>query len=123
MLHLHLQNTMYGTAHWAAPEVLRGEKATEASDIYSLGITMYEMFTRKIPSLGATPAYIRENVRSGIMRFVTKIEFESSMPDLMEISRVLVQYQMHDQVETRNKNTTTTNADGRTRRCCVRHRW
>lgn len=32
---------MYGTAHWAAPEVLRGEPANEASDVYSLGITLY----------------------------------------------------------------------------------
>ena len=59
---------MYGTAHWAAPEVLRGEPASEASDIYSLGITLYEMFTRKIPYLGASPAFIRENVRTGVMR-------------------------------------------------------
>jgi len=35
------EGTMYGTAHWAAPEVLRGEPATESSDVYSLGITLY----------------------------------------------------------------------------------
>ncbi|KAI0031965.1 kinase-like domain-containing protein, partial [Vararia minispora EC-137] len=31
-----------GTLRWMAPECLRGEKPTKASDIYSLGITIWE---------------------------------------------------------------------------------
>ncbi|HEX4453118.1 MAG TPA: protein kinase [Kofleriaceae bacterium] len=34
--------TMFGTPAYMAPEVLLGERSTEASDIYSLGIVLYE---------------------------------------------------------------------------------
>jgi serine/threonine-protein kinase len=39
-----------GTIQLLAPELLRGdEKASARSDIYALGITMYDMFTGKYP--------------------------------------------------------------------------
>ncbi len=41
-------NTM-GSVHYFSPEQARGTNITEKSDIYSLGITMYEMATGKVP--------------------------------------------------------------------------
>ncbi|CAK5090917.1 unnamed protein product [Meloidogyne enterolobii] len=38
-----------GSAAWMAPEVFQGESYTHKSDIYSLGISMWEMATRKYP--------------------------------------------------------------------------
>ncbi|KAF8817853.1 Tyrosine kinase-like (TKL) protein, partial [Cardiosporidium cionae] len=38
-----------GSLHWMAPEVLRGEGMTKASDIYSFGVILWEMLTREIP--------------------------------------------------------------------------
>lgn len=38
-----------GTPNWMAPEICRGEKNTEASDVYSFGLIVWEMVTRKIP--------------------------------------------------------------------------
>ncbi len=38
-----------GTLDYAAPECLRGEACTQASDLYSLGVVLYEMLTRKLP--------------------------------------------------------------------------
>ncbi|KAL7068598.1 protein kinase domain-containing protein [Cryptosporidium serpentis] len=38
-----------GTHHWMAPEVLRGEGFTKAADVYSFGMILWEMLTRKIP--------------------------------------------------------------------------
>ncbi|MFP6584116.1 MAG: serine/threonine-protein kinase [Candidatus Hydrogenedentota bacterium] len=37
------------TPMFAAPELVRKEKATKLSDMYSLGIMMYIMFTQKVP--------------------------------------------------------------------------
>ena len=38
-----------GTANYSAPEYFKGEQGTNRSDIYSLGVIAYEMFTGKLP--------------------------------------------------------------------------
>ena len=45
-----------GTPHWMAPEILRQDKYTEASDVYSYGVIMWEMITGKIPYHGRSIA-------------------------------------------------------------------
>lgn len=41
-----------GSPPWMAPEILRGEKATTAADVYSFAIVMYELYSRKDPYEG-----------------------------------------------------------------------
>ncbi len=38
-----------GTAHYFSPEQAKGERVVPASDIYAVGVTMYEMLTGKLP--------------------------------------------------------------------------
>ena len=38
-----------GTVQWAAPEVLKKEEYTEKSDIYSLGVVLWEILTGELP--------------------------------------------------------------------------
>lgn len=44
-------NTM-GSVHYLSPEQARGGYSDEKSDIYSLGVTMYEMLSGKVPFAG-----------------------------------------------------------------------
>ena len=44
-----------GSVHYMAPEVSQGKTPTFQSDIYSLGITFFELITGKVPYDGANP--------------------------------------------------------------------
>ncbi|MDA3845484.1 MAG: Stk1 family PASTA domain-containing Ser/Thr kinase [Vallitaleaceae bacterium] len=44
-----VQDTQTGSVHYISPEQARGQISDEKSDIYSLGITMYEMATGTLP--------------------------------------------------------------------------
>lgn len=48
-------DTIVGSVHYLSPEQARGETAGPRSDIYSLGIVLYEMVTGELPFQGETP--------------------------------------------------------------------
>ncbi|HET7802152.1 MAG TPA: protein kinase, partial [Humibacillus xanthopallidus] len=50
--------TILGTAAYLPPEQARGEAATPASDLYSLGILLYQMLTGRPPFEGDTPVAV-----------------------------------------------------------------
>lgn len=51
-------NSTIGSVHYMAPERVRGSKATVQSDIYALGIILFEMLTGKVPFDGDTTVSI-----------------------------------------------------------------
>ena len=51
-------NGVLGSVHYFAPEQARGEGVNACSDLYSLGVVMYEMVTAKLPFTGDTPVAI-----------------------------------------------------------------
>ncbi|WP_085524022.1 Stk1 family PASTA domain-containing Ser/Thr kinase [Tuberibacillus sp. Marseille-P3662] len=51
-------NSIMGSAHYLSPEQAKGEKGTIKSDIYALGIVMYEMLTGQLPYPGDSPVSV-----------------------------------------------------------------
>lgn len=52
------QDFVMGSAHYISPEQARGDDVTFASDIYSVGVVLYELLTGKVPFDGESPVTI-----------------------------------------------------------------
>lgn len=64
---LTLDGRVLGTTDYVSPEQALGQKVTGQSDIYSLGVVLYEMLTGGVPFTGDTPVavamrHVREDV-------------------------------------------------------------
>lgn len=57
-----ISGTLSGTLLYMSPEILRGETATSASDVFSLGALLYELWTGRHPFAGDTPLDVLEAI-------------------------------------------------------------
>ncbi|MFM7317080.1 MAG: protein kinase domain-containing protein, partial [bacterium] len=54
-----------GTLRYMSPEQLHGEEATPRSDIYSLGVVLFELVTNRSPYLSDEPVQLRSIIMAG----------------------------------------------------------
>ncbi len=73
--------TLLGTAAYMAPEVVRGEQATPAADVYSLGAVLYELVTGRPPRRAASIADLvsEEPVRPPSEHVELPVELEDAI--------------------------------------------
>jgi len=78
---------MIGTPEYMSPEQVEGKEVDQRSDIYSLGIILYEMVTGRVPFEGDTPFAIgvkHKNLNNIILRCLEK-DKEKRYQDVREI--------------------------------------
>jgi beta-lactam-binding protein with PASTA domain len=71
--------SILGTAHYISPEQAMGESVGPASDLYSLGVVLYEMLTGELPFDADTPIAIAMKHVNGNLR--PPREIDPSIPD------------------------------------------
>ncbi|MBF0196618.1 MAG: protein kinase [Planctomycetes bacterium] len=76
-----MPGTILGTVAYMAPEVACGETATKSSDIYSLGIVLYELITGRLPYHADTPLKTIDIIKSGRVTF--NDENQKQIPKLL----------------------------------------
>ncbi len=61
---------VYGTPRYASPEQLRGDPITTATDVYQLGVLLFELLTGEQPARAGTPSLgaLRESILAGDLR-------------------------------------------------------
>lgn len=58
ILSLNETKGKFGTTHWMPPEIMKGKRYEEASDVFSYGMILWEMLTGKVPYYGMNPNQI-----------------------------------------------------------------
>lgn len=80
------QNTLtqeaLGSVHYISPEQARGSHIDARSDIYSVGVVMYEMLTMRLPYEGDSPVSVAIQHINSIP--LTPREIDSNIPEALE---------------------------------------
>lgn len=77
-----ITSNVMGSVHYTSPEQARGGYSDEKSDIYSLGITMFEMLTGRVPFNGETTVAIA--IKHIQEEMIPLREFDPEIPGSVE---------------------------------------
>src|SRR5688572_3980171 len=80
------EGMVFGTPEFMSPEQARGEKLDGRSDIYSLGIILYELLTGKLPFDAAQPMeFIQKHIKEPPIPFSRRVPNREFPPGLWEV--------------------------------------
>jgi len=114
--------TILGTANYISPEQAQGTSVSSKSDLYSLGIVMYEMLSGRTPFIGETPISIAtqhltekprplielvENIPGGIDKIILKLlnkKPESRFKSAADLRAALIQQKSYLQMNETKEN-------------------
>ena len=88
-----------GTVSYMAPEITVGEKASNASDLYAMGVVLYEMITRQVPFKSSTPLSTLHLIRTKALPDISAV-----VPDIPIRLKHYVEKLCHKKPENRFQN-------------------
>ncbi len=80
--HVTRSDFVIGSVHYMAPEVAQSNPATERSDIYSMGITFFELITGRVPFDAESPVQVA--VMQAKDKFPSIKKFNPKTPECIE---------------------------------------
>ncbi|MGH2498341.1 MAG: serine/threonine protein kinase [Ktedonobacteraceae bacterium] len=93
--------TLVGSIYYASPEQVWGQTLDNRSDIYALGVVLYEMVTGQRPFTGRTLPELTTAIVSGLLRHPTALNAELS-PELEQIILTAMARKRDDRYEHAN---------------------
>lgn len=86
---LTMPGAVTGTPAYQSPEQARGEKVDARSDVFALGIVMFEMFTRQLPFAGTNTVAFLHNLHFSPPRDLAELRPDLPKPLTSLVSRML----------------------------------
>ncbi len=77
------EEDVLGTVQYSAPEYLYGDPGSESSDIFSLGVIVYQMLTGKLP-YGTQAAKVRTRKQAAKLRYTSACHHNPRIPDWVD---------------------------------------
>ena len=83
-------NSVMGSAHYISPEQASGKSINVSTDIYSLGVVLYELLTGEVPFRGETPVSVAlQHVKDRVV--APRIKNDMIPPQLEQVVRMALE--------------------------------
>ena len=82
------ERVIAGSYHWMAPEIFKGHEHTQASDVYSFGIVLYEILSHSLPYENLSAEAVPFVVQSG-KRPTDYVPLPHTNEQLLELAEVM----------------------------------
>ncbi|KAJ1299043.1 hypothetical protein BS78_01G501500 [Paspalum vaginatum] len=90
LVHENLAATMCGSPYYMAPEIWQGKDYDAKSDLWSVGVILFQLVTGKLPFTGSTSFQLQQNIlAANQLNFPSEIEADLC-PDFIDLCKRLL---------------------------------